>query len=157
MAAHFLSRIPVRCPRGGGTLQAPLCTPPRPVRRRDNAHQGYYKGKRERVTEQKEEQAKPCPSLWSSSTDAMKEGVGRNSGSSSPAPNSPAAPSSSASARPSSSRSLRSPRSHSDASLPASTPADTSLSTSVVERKSNTACLHLLSAKRFRIVNQCSP
>jgi len=26
-----LSSFPVRCPRSGGTLQAPLCPPPRPV------------------------------------------------------------------------------------------------------------------------------
>jgi len=39
------SPFPVRCPRDGGTLQAPLCPPPRPVPRRCDAHQGDYKGK----------------------------------------------------------------------------------------------------------------
>jgi len=51
---------------------------------------------------------------YSSSAGAMKEGACRNSGSSSPVPNSPAAPSSSASAPRSSFRSRRSQSSHSD-------------------------------------------
>jgi len=39
------SPFPVRCSRGGGTLQAPLCSLPRPVPRRCDSHQGNYKGK----------------------------------------------------------------------------------------------------------------
>jgi len=42
------SPFPVRCPRSGGTFQAPLCPPPRPVPRRCDAHQGNYKGKGEK-------------------------------------------------------------------------------------------------------------
>jgi len=82
----------------------------------------------------------------SSSADAIKAGVGRNRGSST------SAPSPSASALLSSSRSLRSRSSHSDASLYASssTGAGTSLPTSVVDRKSSTALLHLSSASRSR-------
>jgi len=41
------SPFPVRCPHGGGTLQVPLCPPPRPVPRRCRGHQGNYKGKRQ--------------------------------------------------------------------------------------------------------------
>jgi len=67
----------------------------------------------------------------------MKEGVGRNGGCSSPSAQLLGLRSSSRS---------RSPRSsHSDASLPASSSAGTSLPTSVVERKSSTAWLHLIS------------
>ena len=64
---------------------------------------------------------------------------------------SPAAPSPSASTNLSSSRSLRS---HSDASLPASSSAGTLLFTSVAERKSCTAWLHLPSARRSRIFHR---
>ena len=41
------SPFPVRCPRSGGSLQAPLCPPPTPVPRTSRAHQGDYKRKRE--------------------------------------------------------------------------------------------------------------
>ena len=102
------------------------------------------KGKNKSESKEKE-QRRSCPAPYSSSTDAMKEGVGRNNGGSSPAPGS------SASALLSSSRSLRSMRSHSDTSLPASSPAGTSLPTSVVESKSNTAWLHLPSARRSQV------
>jgi len=93
---------------------------------------------------------------YSSSADAMREGVGRNSGRSSPAPDHPAAPSSSASASCSTSRSRRSRSSHSDARLPASSSSrgGTSLPTSVQVRKSSTACPHLLSASRSRIFHR---
>jgi len=37
------SPFPVRCPRSGGSLKAPLCPPPRPVPRRCDTHQGDYK------------------------------------------------------------------------------------------------------------------
>jgi len=37
------SPFPVRSPRSGGSLQAPLCPPPRPVPRRCEAHEGNYK------------------------------------------------------------------------------------------------------------------
>jgi len=93
-----------------------------------------------------EEQKKAVLAPYSSPTDAMKAGVGRNSVSST------SAPSSSASTLLSSSRSLRSRSSHSDASLCASSQAraGASLPTSVVERKSSTALLHLSSASRSR-------
>jgi len=45
MAAYILPGFPVRSPRGGGTLQAPVRPPPRPVPRRYCAHQGNHKGK----------------------------------------------------------------------------------------------------------------
>jgi len=48
-------------------------------------------------------------------------------------------------------------RSQSDASLPASPPAGTSLPTSVVEWKSSTAWLHLTSARRSRILSRLFP
>jgi len=45
MMARIYSPFPVRCPRSGGSLQAPLCPPPRPVPRRSAAsHQGDHKG-----------------------------------------------------------------------------------------------------------------
>jgi hypothetical protein len=74
----------------------------------------------------------------------MKAGVGRNRGSST------SAPSSTAAALLSSALSLRSQSSHSDTSLCASSSAtaETSLPTSVVDRKSRTALRHLSSASR---------
>jgi len=43
---NMYSPFPVRYPRSGGSLQAPLCPPPRPVPRRSTAsHQGDHKGK----------------------------------------------------------------------------------------------------------------
>ena len=144
MAAHFLTRFPVRCPRSGGTLQAPLCPPPRPVPRSRGTHQGKFT--KETAAERKDldkgnDKGKrdSSPNYSPSPADTMKGGVGRNSGGSSPTPNSPAAPSSSAYALRSSSRSRRSRSSHSDTSLPTSpsSPGGTSLPTSVVERKSS--------------------
>ena len=82
----------------------------------------------------------------------MREGVRRNSGCSS---HPPPAPNSSASTLRSSSLSLRSRSSHSDASLRASSSAarlGAHLPTSVVERKSSTARLHLVPARRSRIL-----
>ena len=76
--------------------------------------------------------------------DAMKSGVGRDSGV-------PPAPGSSAPA-PCSPKNSRS--SASDASLTASSSAGTRLPTSVVERKSSTACPHLPSARRSRILHR---
>jgi hypothetical protein len=90
---------------------------------------------------------------YSSSADAMKAGVGRNSDSST------SAPSSSASALLSSHLSLLSRSSHSDASLCASSSAGagTRLPTSVVARKSSTALLHLSSASRSRTFQRLFP
>jgi len=48
------SPFPVRCPRSGGTSQAPLCPPPRHVPRRSDAHQGNDKGKETRTGKEKE-------------------------------------------------------------------------------------------------------
>jgi len=48
------SLFPVRCPRSGGTLQAPLCPPPRPVPRKCVAHQRNDKGKGKRKREREE-------------------------------------------------------------------------------------------------------
>jgi len=49
------SPFPVRCPRSGGTLQAPLCPPPRPVPRRNDAHQGNDTRKEKRREKGKKE------------------------------------------------------------------------------------------------------
>jgi hypothetical protein len=89
----------------------------------------------------------------SSCADAMKMGVGRNSGSST------LAPSPVASAALSSSLSLLSQSSHSDASLRASSSAwaSTRLPTSVVARKSNIALLHLSSASRSQTFQRFFP
>jgi hypothetical protein len=43
--------FPVRCPRDGGSLQSPHCSPPRPVPR-CIAHQGDYKGKTKERTKE---------------------------------------------------------------------------------------------------------
>jgi hypothetical protein len=114
---------------------------------------GLSRENRERTKERTNEiakgstQRKRSPVPYTSSADAMKECVGRNSGSSSPP-----VPSSSASALRSSSRSLRSRSSHSDVPLRASSSAGvgTSLPTSVVERKSSPALLHVSLASRSR-------
>jgi len=85
----------------------------------------------------------------------MNGGVGRNSGSSSPSPLQSTAPSASASPTRSSCRSRRFRSSHSDTSLPASSPSSTggtSLPTSEEERKSSTARPHISSASRSRTV-----
>jgi len=89
---------------------------------------------------------------YSSSADTMKEGMGRNSGRSSSAPDPPIAPSSSASAPCSSSRSQCSRSFYSNIWLPAlsSLRGSTSIPTSVEVRKSSAACSHLLSASRLR-------
>jgi len=45
----LLSLFPVRCPRGGGTPQAPLCPPPRPVPRKKRVRtKESYKNERQR-------------------------------------------------------------------------------------------------------------
>ena len=89
----------------------------------------------------------------SSCADARKAGVGRNRDFST------SAPSLSVSASLSSSRSLLCQTSHSDASLcvSSSTGAGASLPTSVVDRKSSTALLHLSLARRSRIGNRLLP
>ena len=123
------SPFPVRCPRGDGMLQAPLCPPPWPVPERCDTRQGNNKerdkGKRQRK-------------------DDMKSGVGRSSGD-----DSLPAPGSTASCPSSHSRS-----SASDSSLTTSSSAGTCLPTPVEERKSSTARLHLSSARRSRIFHR---
>jgi len=49
------SPFPVCCPRGGRTLQAPLCPPPRPDPRRCGSHKGDYKRMSEREGQRKEQ------------------------------------------------------------------------------------------------------
>ena len=139
-----------RCPRKGGSLQALICPPPRPVPRRQRAHQGNNKGN----GEVKEAKSRPRLSLLLFRTGHEGGRLGGRSGRSSSS-----APSSSTSRLPSSSFSLRSRCSHSDASFCAcsSAGAGTRPPTSVVERKSSTAWLHLPSARRTGIVNQFSP
>jgi len=108
----------------GGSLQAPLVPSARPSRKRLLRTKEMDKGKRQKETP---------PDPYSSPADAMKGGVGRNSGSS-------PAPSASASNLRSSSRSRCSRSSHSDASLPASASSSaggTILPTSVAVRKSS--------------------
>jgi hypothetical protein len=131
--------VPVRCPPKGGTLLAPLFPPPRPSQEDRGITRAIAKEKQRKV----KGKSPRTPTL-----PQRKEGVGRKSGCSPPP-----APSSSASCRRSSSLSLRSRSSHSDASLCASssTKAKTNLPTSVVEKKSSTARLHLSSPKRPHI------
>jgi len=144
----FLSALRTMAAR----CKLPFCPPPWPAPKR--LWCAPRKSHRKRIEQEKEQKkARPVP-YSSSPADALKEGVGRNSGSSSPAPNSPAAASSSASASLSSPRSRRSLTSYSDASLPASSAAGTLLPTSVVERKSRIAWLHVPPAKRSRIFHR---
>jgi len=100
-----------------------------------------------RKFQRKDKRKKPPPNP-TPSAEAMKEGVGRNSGYSSPP-----APSSSASAL------LSSSCFHSDISLCMSSSAGvgTSLPASVVERKSKIGWLQCSSAKRSRILNRPLP
>jgi hypothetical protein len=86
---HYVQSVSQPQTARSGTVQASLCPPPRPIPVKVQAHQGNYKGK---------EQRKDITAPYSASTDAMKGGVGRNSGSS-------PTPSASASAPRSSSRS----------------------------------------------------
>jgi len=74
------SPFPVRSPCGGGSLQAPLCPPPRPVPRRCEAYQGNYKERRASVTDRGKKRQEKGPSPYPVPADAMKSGVGRNSG-----------------------------------------------------------------------------
>jgi len=121
----------------GGTLLAPFCPPPRPVPRYDT-HQGNYKRDDKRSRKMKKG---ICPSPAA----AIKSGVGRNGGGSSPISSSAPAPCSSSHSRSSSS----------DTTLTAySSSAGTRLPTSVDERKSSRAWLHLPSARRSRSFHQ---
>ena len=124
MAAHFFIQVSRPLSARGGTLQAPLCLPPRPCPKKTRRALIMKSQREGRILTKgriNKSRRPPC----SASVDAMKEGVGRKSGSSPPAPNS---------ALLSSSRSLRSWSSYSDASLPTSSSAGTSLLTSVVEK-----------------------
>jgi len=147
MTAYILSGFPVRSPRGGGSLQAPLCPPPGLSPEIGDAPKEIDKGENKR-------HARSVP--YSSPAAAMNGGVGRNSGSSTPSLISSPAPGASASPSHSSCRYHRSRSSHSDTSLAASSSffrGGTSLPTSVEERKSSTACPHLSSAIRSRTVH----
>ena len=115
MAAYILPSFPVRSPRGDGSLLAPLLP---------SAQAWSLKERKNKRNRQNEKRFPPPP--YSSSADAMKEGVGRNSGSSYPAPRSSASPSSSTSASRSTSRSRRSWSSHTGASLLAHPPSGVS-------------------------------
>jgi len=143
MVRVFTVRFPVRSPRSGGTLQAPLCPPPRPVPGSCDAHQGNDKGERSECEKQrrmtKESAPRACQAV---PADAMKSGVGRNSG----------VPSPSGFSAPASCSSSHSRTSCSDTALTASSSssAGTRLPTSVVKRKPSTARPHLSSAKRSR-------
>jgi len=72
------SPFPVCSPRSGGTLQAPLCTRPRPVPRRCDSHQGDYKGRKKRAP--KREQKKSTAHRLGRSCGRHEVGLGRNSG-----------------------------------------------------------------------------
>jgi len=140
------SPFPVRCPRSGGSLQAPLlpsaqacpenvwCAPRRLQK------EGTKEKKSERVEQRKRRRNKPC---LHRSCGRHEVGCGQEqrrfppkSGSSVPAPCS----------------SSHSRTSSSDTALTASSSASagTRLPTSVEERKSSTARLHLPSARRSR-------
>jgi len=77
MTRYTLSKFPVCCTRKGGKSQAPICSPPMPVPRRGDAHQRNHKGGSK--GRDRKEIAKESVSVPSSSS-AMKESVGRNSG-----------------------------------------------------------------------------
>jgi hypothetical protein len=139
--------FPVRSPRDGGSLLAPLCPPPRLVPTKSNrSHQGNDKGNHKGNHKGKTKESRPQTS-YPSSEEAMKEGMGSQSG--------PLL----VLARPSASCLLFSslsclsrvltPTSH---CAPSSAGVGTHLPTSVAERKSSTAWLHLALA-RSRILN----
>jgi len=115
-------------------------------KRRCGAHQGDYKGKDGEREEQRKKhigEASPDPPPQAVPADAMKSGVGKNSGGSSPVSGSSApAPCSSSHSRTSSPDTALTTSS--------STSAGARLPTSVEERKSSTARLHLPSARRSR-------
>jgi len=140
-------------PRGGGTLHAPRRPPPKPVPRRCDAHRGNHKGKEAERAWQTRKGSKGTRSLVLV-CGCHERGRSQEQWRSTPAANSPAAPSSSASASLSASRSRRSRSSHSDASLSAPSSAGTSIPTSAAERKSNTAWMHLPSARRPWILHR---
>jgi len=118
-------------------LQISLCPPPGLIPKMMECSKEIQR----RWQRKRRKKNDPSPRTpYSSPAEAMNEGVGRNNGSSP----------SSASCRRSSSLSLRS---HSDASLPASSLAGSTM----VERKSSTAWMHLMSARKSRIVNRLSP
>ena len=120
------------------TLQAPLCPPPRPVPRKCVAHQGNDEGKERASVSRKETSS---PASYSSPANAMKSDVGSNSRYPwylAPLPPLPAPLASTAPPAPT-------PRSRRPA------PRLALLPTSAEERKSSTARLRLLSARRSRI------
>jgi len=106
MAAYILPGFPVRSPHSGARCKLPFALRPGLSQEENLCTKAITK----------ESDIAIAAGSYSSSADAMKSGVGRKSGRSSPAPYPPAAPSSSASASASgsSSHSLRSLRSHSD-------------------------------------------
>jgi len=143
MAAYIFDRFPAAVRAMAARCKLPFAIRP-----------GLSQEDRRRPKEMtKERQEGNTPHSHSSSLDTRKAGMGRNWGSSI------STPSLSVSASLSSSRSLLSQTSHSDASLCASssTGAGASLPTSVVDRKSSTALLHLSSARRSRIGNRLLP
>jgi len=105
------SPFPVRSPRNGGTLQAPLCPLPSPVPRRYDVHQRNHKGETKERT--KETTARPHIILLFRGCHEGGRGAKQRLFL-------PSAPSSSASTLPSSPLSLRSRSSHSGTSLCAS-------------------------------------
>jgi len=77
----------------GGVADRGCCSrpPPRPVQEEIDAHQSQRKRRRNRDRGPKREQMEGTPVPYSLPSDAMKEGVGRISGISSPTPSSTAA------------------------------------------------------------------
>jgi len=142
---HTHSLFPARS-RKAAPCKHSFAPPAQACPKRENAHQGNYKGS---------DKGNIHPqSACSSPTKVMKKGVRRKTG-----PPSSSAPSPSAFCLLSSSFSLRSRSFYSDASLCASSSAyaGTLLPTSVAERKSRIARRHLESARRPQILNRTFP
>jgi len=86
MAAHFLNRVScLLSAQGGHICKLPFALRPGlSQENRIHTHQGKEVAKGMTKEEQRKEQRKPRPVPCTSSADAMKKGVGRNSGFSSP-------------------------------------------------------------------------
>jgi len=76
--------FPVRCPRSGGTLQAPLCLPPRPFPGRCDGNQGNYNSERGRQKQYSKEKSAAQSAPYAVPADAVKSGMGRKSRGGSP-------------------------------------------------------------------------
>jgi len=75
---NMYSPVPVRCPRGGGTLQAPLCPPPRPIQKEDvERTKEITKGKKASVKNKRKGHRKSVVRSAPSSRSRRRHEVGR--------------------------------------------------------------------------------